>query len=341
MRKAIIVMMLLAVVTGCNHRGSEESVARPAVKVRIQTVEGLKTAGILSYVGTIEEKSSTALSFSTLGMIEKFFVSEGDYVSRGQLLARLDDASAQSMLVAAEATLKQAQDGYDRLKSVHDEGSLPEIQMVDIETKLQQAQSSYNIAKNNLKNCSLYAPVSGVIGKKMAEAGEYAVVGKAVLTILDIGMVKVRFSVPENEISAIPSDCRSSITVSALGNQRFEGQKIEKSVSSNPISHTYPAHLLLSNAQKELLPGMVCNVELYPDSQMREAIVIPIGIIQTMADGQKFVWCDRGGVARRVVVTTGTVRDNGVEITGGLSVGDRIVTEGYQKLSEDDKIIGQ
>lgn len=333
--------MLLAVVTGCNHRGTDVPLTRAAINVRIQTVEGSKTAGILSYVGTIEEKSSTALSFATLGMIEKFFISEGDYVSVGQLLARLDDESARSMLVAAEATLKQAQDGYDRLKLVHDAGSLPEIQMIDIETKLQQAQSSYAIAKNNLKNCSLYAPVSGVIGKKMAEAGEYAVVGKAVLTILDISSVKVRFSVPENEISAIPSGSRSSITVSAVGNKRFEGQKIEKSVSANPISHTYPAHILLPNPQKELLPGMVCSVELYPDSAVKEAIVIPIGIIQTMADGQKFVWCDRGGVAKRVVVTTGTARGNGVEITGGLSVGDRIVTEGYQKISEDDKITGQ
>ncbi|HRZ21466.1 MAG TPA: efflux RND transporter periplasmic adaptor subunit, partial [Bacteroidales bacterium] len=185
MRKANLIFMLLAVVTGCNHRGTDVPLTRAAINVRIQTVEGSKTAGILSYVGTIEEKSSTALSFATLGMIEKFFISEGDYVSVGQLLVRLDDESARSMLVAAEATLKQAQDGYDRLKLVHDAGSLPEIQMIDIETKLQQAQSSYAIAKNNLKNCSLYAPVSGVIGKKMAEAGEYAVVGKAVLTILD------------------------------------------------------------------------------------------------------------------------------------------------------------
>lgn len=341
MRNVFLLIVSIALITGCNHPRADESVIRPAMKVKIETVEETTTSSILSYVGAVEEISSIALSFAIPGMIEKIFVAEGTYVSRGQLLARLDPASAQSMFEAAEATLKQARDGYTRLKSVHNEGSLPEIQMVEIETKLQQAQSSYEIAKNNLENCSLYAPVPGVIGEKMAEAGEYAVVGKAILSILDISSVKVNFSVPENEIASIPAVCQSTITVSALGNESFEGKKIEKSVSAHPVSHTYPAHIVLLNPQKELLPGMVCRVELYPDRDVQQSIVIPIAVIQSMADGQKFVWCDRGGVASRVMVTTGTVRGNGIEVTSGLSAGDRIVTEGYQKISEGAKIIGQ
>jgi len=308
-----------------------------SVNVKIETIKESGAVNKLDYVGIIEEKSSTALGFSTLGTIEKIYVSEGEYIHSGQLLARLDKSSAQSMLEAAEASLKQAQDAYDRLKSIHDKGSLPEIQMVDIETKLQQAQSSYNIAKKNLDNCSLYAPASGVVGKRMAEAGEYSIIGKAILTILDISSVKVRFSVPENEISVIPSDCISKIIVSALGNKEFNGKKLVKSVLANEISHTYPVHVILSNPQKELLPGMVCKVELTPDIKS-QGIVVPIGIIQTTTDGQKFVWCDRNGAAKRTFVTTGSAKGNGVEITGGLAVGDKIVTQGYQKISEDDKI---
>jgi RND family efflux transporter MFP subunit len=332
-------VLSLAVLSGCVNKpqpkGDDQS-----MKVIIETVEESNAADILNYVGTIEEKSSTALSFPTMGMVEKIYVSEGEYVSSGQLLAKLDPASAQSMLDAAEATLKQAQDAYDRLKSVRDNGSLPEIQWVDIETRLQQAQSSYNIAKRNLGNCSLHAPAGGVIGKKMIEAGEYAVVGKAVLTILDISSVKVRFSVPENEISSISSDCKSIIRVKTIGNKQFNGKMISKSVLANAVSHTYPAHIILPNPQKELLPGMVCTVELIPESKSQR-VVIPIGIIQTTADGQKFVWSDRNGIAKRAFVTTGLARGNGVEITSGLSAGDRIITGGYQKISEEDKIIGK
>jgi membrane fusion protein (multidrug efflux system) len=334
-----VIALFLTALPGCTSKYQPKE-NDSAVRVKIETVAESDALNRLDYVGIIEEKSSTALSFSSLGTIEKIFFSEGEYISAGQLLAKLDPTSAKSMLDAASATLKQAQDGYDRLKSVHDKGSLTEVQMVDIETKLQQAQSSYNIAKKNLENCSLYAPVSGVVGKKMAEAGEYSVVSKAILTILDISSVKVRFSVPENEISAIPSGCKSTTTVAALDNKKFEGKKIEKSVIANPVSHTYPVHINLSNPQKELLPGMICKVELTCGDKA-QGIVIPIGIIQTSADGQKFVWCEKEGKARRTFVTTGAAKGNGVEITGGLSVNDRIVTEGYQKISEDEKIIGK
>jgi membrane fusion protein, multidrug efflux system len=329
-------LLLIAVLCGCMDKAQSKKIDS-TVNVKIVTVEESDAANTLDYVGTIEEKSSTGLSFSTMGTIEKIYVSEGDYVSAGKLLAKLDPSSAQSLLDAAEASLKQAQDAYDRLKSVHDKGSLTEIQMVDIETKLQQAQSSYNIAKKNLANCLLHAPLSGVVGKRMAEAGEYAIIGKSVLTILDISSVKARFSVPENEISSIVSDCKSTITVSAFGDKKFDGKMIVKSVMANAISHTYPVHIDLSNPQKELLPGMVCKVKLTPDKKY-QSIVIPIGIIQTMADGRKFVWSDKGGIAKRTFITTGLAKGNGVEIISGLSSGDRIISEGYQKISEEDKL---
>lgn len=294
----------------------------------------------LEYVGIIEEKSSIALGFSSLGIIESIYVSEGEIIRKGQLLAKLDNSSARSLLEAAEATLKQAQDGYGRLKSIYEKGSLPEIQMVDMETKLHQAQSSFDLAEKNLRDCSLYAPANGVVGKKLAEAGEYAVPGKAILTILDISTVKVKFSVPENEISKIQSDCESEITVTALGSRKFTGSKLEKSVMANSISHSYPAHVILNNPGKELLPGMVCNIKLNLPDHSR-GIVVPVVIVQTTPDGRKFVWIDKNGIAKRSFVTTGAVRGNGVEILTGLSAGDKVVTGGYQKISEDDKITGK
>jgi len=336
---AIVSCTSIALLYGCSGRSRPKGNDQ-AIIVNIETVHESEVANNLEYVGIIKERTSVALGFSVLGTIERIRVSEGEFIRQGQLLAELNQLSARSMLDAAKATLQQAQDAYDRLKPVHDKGSLPEIKMVDIETRLHQAQSSYDLAEQNLKNCLLYAPADGVVGKKMAEAGEYTIPGKAILTILDISSVKAGFSVPENEISEISSDCKSEITVTALGNRKFEGKKVEKSVMANPISHTYPVHINLNNPGKELLPGMVCNVKLMPMTRLKR-IVVPIGIIQATSDNQKFVWCDRDGVAKRTVVTTGSAKGNGVEILTGLKEGDRVVTGGYQKISEDDKITGK
>ena len=336
---AVVSFASIAILYGCSGK-SQAKGTDPAIVVKIETVHESEVINILEYVGIIEEKTSVALGFPVMGTIERINVSEGELIHKGQLLAELNQVSARSMLDAAKATLQQAKDAYDRLKPVFDKGSLPEIQMVDIETKLRQAQSSYDLAEQNLKNCLLYAPADGVVGKKMAEAGEYTIPGTAVLTILDISSVKAGFSVPENEISGITSDCKSEISVTALGNLKFEGRRIEKSVMANPISHTYPVHINLNNTGRELLPGMVCSVRLTPANRSK-GIVVPIGIIQTTADNQKFVWCDRDGVAKRTIVTTGAARGNGVEILTGLKEGDRIVTGGYHKISEDDKITGR
>ncbi len=333
---ATALVLSIAVLYGCRNETQPQK-NDDAVNVITETVAGSNDAGALDYVGNIEEKSSTALGFPTIGTIEKIYVSEGDFVTAGQLLAKLDPTTSQGLLDATEATLKQAQDGYNRLKSIYDKGSLPEVQMVDIETKLQQAQSSYNIAKKNLNNCTLYSPISGVVGKKMAETGENAIVGKTILTILDISSVKADISVPESEISLIPADCSSEITVEAIGDKVFHGTGIEKSVSANMISHTYPAHITIANPKRELLPGMVCKVRISAGSVSPE-ITVPINVVQTMSGGQRFVWTDDKGMAKRVVITTGGTKGNRVVVTSGLSAGDRIITEGYQKVSEDGKI---
>lgn len=336
---AVVLCASIALLYGCSGK-SRALETDKAIVVKIETVHESEVINNLEYVGIIEEKTSVALGFPVMGTIERINVSEGEFIRRGQLLAELNQNSARSMTEAAKATLKQAQDAYDRLKPLFDKGSLPEIQMVDIETKLHQAQSSYDLAEQNLLNCMLYAPADGIVGKKMAEAGEYTIPGTAVLTILDISSVKAGFSVPENEISEISYACESEISVSALGNKKFKGKRIEKSVMANPISHTYPVHINLNNPERELLPGMVCSVKLTPVNRSK-GIVVPAGIIQTTADNQKFVWCDRDGVAKRTFVTTGAARGNGVEIVTGLREGDKIVTGGYQKISEDDKITGK
>jgi RND family efflux transporter MFP subunit len=332
----LTILLTAFVLTGCS---TEASIKKADSVIYVKTTKAAESGimNTLNYVGIIEDKSSAALSFSSIGTIENIYVREGENVRKGQLLAKINHTQAQNMLNAAESTLKQARDAYNRLKAVHDNGSLPEIQMVDIETKIQQAESTYNIAKKNLDDCSLYAPVSGVIGKLMSEVGENAVIGKPVLTITDISSVKVSFSVPENEISLIPTDCRTQISVAALNNKLFTAESIEKNVIANQVSHTYPASLTIMNKEKDLLPGMICNVTVNI-SDKPNSIVIPVGLVQNTSSGEKFIWCNENGIAKKKIVTTGDIKGNGVEIRSGLSAGDDIITDGYQKISEGNKI---
>lgn len=98
--------------------------------------------------------------FSGSGTIEQLPVHVGQYVKAGQLIASVNPATLQNTYDAAAATLTQARDAYERMKQLHERGSIPEIQWVEAQSKLSQAESSERIAKKNLADCRLVAPYS-------------------------------------------------------------------------------------------------------------------------------------------------------------------------------------
>jgi RND family efflux transporter MFP subunit len=267
-------------------------------------------------------------------------VNEGQAVAKGQLIAEMDDTQARNLLSGAEAQMAQANDALERYKMLHDAGSLPEVQWVDIQSKVAQAKSQLEVAKKNLADCRLVAPVSGIVGKRLVGAGETAMPSQAVVSILDISTVKVKVAIPEAEISGISANTSSTIKVEAI-NSTFSGGKIEKGVQADALTHTYDIRINVANGERKLLPGMVASV-LFAATQSQHTgqLAVPVTAVQRKADGSLFVWTvSNDSTAHRTAVTTGETAGNRIIITNGISDGNRIVTEGYQKLSEGSKVI--
>lgn len=336
--KRTILWAALLVTAGC----SSPQKARTVDPLRVGTLVAQPSADIDAavYVGSIEEEASAALSFPLAGTVARTYADEGGRVRQGQLLAELDPASARQTFDAAEASLDQARDACKRLQQLYDAESLPEIKWVEAQTRLRQAESMYEIAKKNLSDCSLYAPFTGVVGKRHVSAGETALPGVPVLTLLKIETVKVRFSVPEQEIAGLGTDSRVGVTVAALGDRAFTARKIEKGAVANPAAHTYDVRAALANAGGELLPGMVCRVTVSPAEAVEE-IAVPMRAVQQAGDGSRFVWVVRGDSAVRRQVTTGRLVNNSLVLSGGVEAGDRIVVEGMQKIGEGSKVVWQ
>ncbi|KAA6344135.1 Multidrug resistance protein MdtA [termite gut metagenome] len=114
-----------------------------------------------------------------------------------------------------------------------------------------------------------------------------------------------------------------------------------KGVVANAISHTYEAKIGINNVGTKnvlpLLPGMVCKVFLTADTPTAE-MVVPNRTIQIASDGRHYVWLANGDVAQRKFIKTGGLNDNGIVIVEGLSAGDKLIIEGFQKVSEGMKI---
>ena len=334
--KRTVFCAALLLAAGC----SSPKKNRTVDPLRVETIVAAPSAdvGAAVYVGAIEEESSAALSFPVAGTVARTFADEGRRVGKGHLLAELDPTSARRTFEAAEAALNQAKDACARLKQLYDAESLPEIKWVEAQTRLRQAESAYGIARKNLDDCKLYAPFTGVIGKRQAAAGETVLPGVPAMTLLRIGTVKVRFPVPEQEIARLGADSRIGVGVAALGDRVFPAGKIEKGAVANPAAHTYDVRATLDNAAGELLPGMVCRVTVSP-AESAEEIAVPLRAVQQAGDGSRFVWTVRGDSAVRTAVTTGRLVNNGIVLTGGVAAGDRIVVDGMQKIGEGSKVV--
>lgn len=336
-RKSFLMASLAIASISLSGCGEQQKQSVPdAVNVKVAS---FGTAGNVEnrYSGTVEEDNATAASFAVMGTISAINVEVGEQVKRGQLIATLDATSLKSSHDAALSTLRQAEDAYDRMKQLHDNGSLPEIKWVEVESKLQQARSMEEIARKNLKDARLLAPASGMVSGKSVERGQNVIPGQQIVKISSVGVLKVSIPVPESDIAAIRRGQEMSISVDALGSQSLMGKVDEIGVVADPLSHTYNVKLKVMGDNGGLKPGMVAKVSA-TNGETSRAMTLPANIVQIDEHNRTFVWIASGGKATKRYIQTGEYTPNGVIVANGLTSTDKVIVEGQAKVCEGTKV---
>ncbi len=325
--------------TGCNEKKDQNSEPEKGYPVKVEKISLSNEGNQNSYVGIVEESVSVPVSFLTMGQVERVYVTEGQRVRKGQLLAELNSSNYQSMYQMALSKEKQAEDAYNRLSDLYKKGSLPEIKYIEIQTGVDQARSTTEMALKNLNDCKLFAPMDGVIGKRSIEPGMSIMPAITVLKLVKIDKVFVKVSIPENEISKIKTGDRAKLSVKALNDEQFEGSITEIGVIANLLSHTYDIKIAISNPQEKLMPGMVCKVAILNNTSTGQ-VVIPSNVIQINEKNQKYVYIADANTNKVIkkYVEVGSPYNNGIIITNGLQINDQLIIEGYQKISENTTI---
>ena len=321
----------------CSCGEKKQAAAEQTVRVKVQQIQAEAVNGEQGFSGTIEEQSGSSLSFATSGTIKRIYVSEGQTVGAGQLIGELDPTTMQNAYTISKTALEQAQDTYNRMKELHDDGSLPEMQWIAIENQLKSATASEAMAKKALADTKLYAPFGGYIAAKDAEVGQNAGPGVPIVKLVSIGSVKVKISVPEDDVQRIKKGSSMKIIVPALGNRQFSGNVTERGVSADPRSRTYEVKATINNRDGQLLPGMICQA-FTNYMQGTTGVFVPANLVQLDSDNNTFVWVVNGGkaVKRQIFISNETAQ--GAQVSGGLSDGDQIIVAGQQKVSNGMKV---
>ncbi|MBQ4041067.1 MAG: efflux RND transporter periplasmic adaptor subunit [Prevotella sp.] len=333
--KTVMAMMVLLALYSCGNKS--KSAEEQTVRVKVEQIHTEAVNGEQGFSGTIEESTGSLLSFDGTGTIKHIYVTAGQTVRQGQLIAELDATKMQNAYTIAKTSREQAEDTYNRMKELHEAGSLPEMQWIQVDNQLKSAKAAEALAQKSLADTRLYAPFSGYIAAKVAEAGQNAVPGVPVVKLVSIGSVKVKIAVPEDDIQRIKKGSSMKIIVPALKNRTFSGMVTERGVSADPRSRTYEVKATIMNSDGQLLPGMICQA-FTNYMQGTTGVFVPADLVQLDDDNKTFVWVVNNGraVKRQIIISSETAQ--GAQISGGLSAGDQIIIAGQQKVSNGMKV---
>lgn len=339
-KKILIYTLLVGSIyflNGCMKTTAENSFHNTPIEVKVEQIKHIDGNQEIAYSGTIEESESIPLSYTVIGNVTRVLVNEGDVVKKGDVLAILNNATYKNAYDMALATLKQAEDAHKRLKPMYENGNLPEIKFVEVETGLAQAKAATAIAKKNFDDCKLISPVNGIVGRRAIEPGMTVIPGMTAINIVKIKKVFARVSIAENEISSIKKGQKAKITIAALNNAKFTGLVEQIGVLADPLAHTYKIKIGIENKDIQIKPGMICNVALDKSSET-SGLSVPSRAVLVDELGRNFVYAINQENAVKKYVKTGRLLKNGVEITDGLNYKEQIVVAGQQKLVDNSLI---
>ena len=290
--------------------------------------------------GIIQAKTTVDVAFQVPGKVVMVGPDEGQSVRAGQVIAAVDPTDYRLTVEQASAQSERTARDLDRNRPLLASGSISAADLDHVETGARQSAAAADLAKKKLADTRLEAPISGIIARRAIEVGATAAPGQPVFTIVDLDPVRVRVGVPEGDVGHVTVGAPASVRVPALG-ATFEGRVSLIGVAADPTTRSYTVEVLVPNPARQLRAGMVAEATI-TTGQSVTALLVPAAAVlhDGGVNGTTFIYTlDRDGArvhARRV--TTGVTRGDSLEITSGVTAGERVVIAGQQRLRDGARV---
>jgi RND family efflux transporter MFP subunit len=315
-------------------------------KAKLVSIQPLAQENFTHYIdlqGNIESEniSYVAPRNGQGGLVKNVYINQGDYVKKGQLLLKLDDAVYLKNLQQAQSDLEYAQDLYRRQKNLWDQQIGTELQLIQAKQRVDQLQNQIATIKEQWSMTNVYANVDGVADLVNIRVGELFTGYSGTtpqIRIVNNTHLKVTAQVPENYLSRVAEGSNIVVNLPDL-NKTLNAKISVAGKTIDPVSRSFYIEAKLPS-DKDLRPNQIAMVRIQ-DYQSPHAITVPVNTVQTDENG-KFVLVavNENGklIARKKAVQIGEAYGDKVEIKSGLQSGDQIITEGFQGLYDGQVI---
>ena len=286
--------------------------------------------------GVIEPWEKLSVLAKIHGTVIKVEASEGETVSKGQIIARIDPDDFRIAVDSARATYELAIAQHKRLASLHDQGIVPEAKIENLEAQVKTSKAALENAELMLSRCTIKAPISGVIRRLDATEGLLLSVSDPVAEILQVDRVKAVVGIPESDVALVRNIKEVHLTIQALDNKEVVGRHHFLAGSPESGARLYRLELAIDNKDNLIMPGMFFRAKLVK-RVIKDTVAVPLFTVIKRED-QQFVFVEEDGVAKKLPVELGIMEDWRVQITKGLSPGSRVVVEGHRDIDHGHKL---
>ncbi len=351
-----ILSLMFACITGCDKTSDEAEAERVPVEVEPVTKGNVKQS--LSYNGDIKAEFQVKVFSKIPDRIEQIFVEEGDFVKKGQPIAKILATTieqrvrqAKAALVAAKAQEANLLVELERARRLYKENAMSKQQYDAIHTQYEsaqaqgeQAQAALTSAKSQLDDATISAPISGIIGKRNYEAGDMANPSMPLVTIVQMDRVKIIFDATEKDLGKLAVGQEAKVMVRSYADQAFHGKVTKISPVLDPMTRMAEIEVLIDNADKKLKPGMYAQVEV-TTGIIGDVIVVPrhatventtmekvSGEDQVVKNYYVFVVDKNQALQKKLDVQY--VNHHWIAVNDGVAPGDSLVVLGQNNLRD-------
>ncbi|WP_181120448.1 efflux RND transporter periplasmic adaptor subunit [Xanthomonas arboricola] len=321
-------------------KAAEEKKTVDAVPVEI--AKAARRAVAASYTGTaaLEPRAEAQVVAKTSGVALAVMVEEGQKVSAGQALVRLDPDRAHLAVAQSEAQLRKLENSYRRATQLVGQQLVSAADVDQLKFDVENSRAQHRLASLELSYTTVQAPISGVIASRSIKTGNFVQINTPIFRIVDDSQLEATLNVPERELATLKSGQPVTLLADALPGQQFIGKvdRIAPVVDSG--SGTFRVICAFGQGAEALQPGMFGRIRIDYD-QRKDALVIPR--LALLDDGEPAVFVVRNGKASRVPVELGYAEGPWLEVRQGLKEGDQVVTAGKVALRDGTavQVIGQ
>lgn len=298
----------------------------------------------LELQGDVETKQNVLIYPEMAGTLQRVYVKEGQQVSKGQLLATIDDGGMGSQVSQLKTQAELAKTTYERQKRLWEQKIGSEIQYLQAKSSYEATENAVKQAQSQLGKSTIRAPFSGIIDDVIKDQGTVVSPGPGaeVFRIVNLSDMYIKVDVPESYLGGIEKGKTAMVYFPVLGDT-IQSEVRQTGNFINPSNRAFSVEIPVPNKKGNIKPNLTAKVSLN-DYSSENAITIPQSIISENADGEQYVYIatqseeENQAVVNRKIIVTGKTQGSMVEVLSGVTNGDQLVKEGARSVKDGQSV---